>query len=185
MTTATHFTELDLAGQDDAERLLSSLHEDRVADHLLGDQPAPSPAQIAVTLRALADFPLSIRILPFSSRRHRSGDKVTGVSFYLADFADHLAHHDVRTPYQPGFWILGEPVTHRLLRLAASLPVDAGSARPSAQQSAATLLALADPQTLELPRRLVAVAGDGDLPWNGSTGIGLFFRQLADRVVGR
>ncbi len=187
MTVAPHPHELDLAAQDHAERLMSALHDGRVADRLLGGQPAPSREQVALTLRALSDFPLCIRILPLSSRRHRPGDRVTGVAHYLAGFADHLAHNDVRTPYDPRYWVLGEPVTHRLLRLVstrgAGEDLTDGTPQPTAQQSAATLLALADTQAVELPRRLVEVAGDGDLPWNGATGIGLFLRQLADHVA--
>lgn len=167
-----------------AERLLSALHTDQVAD-LLAGEPVPSAGAVALTLRALADFPLCIRILPLSARRHRGGDRATGISDYLARFADHLAHHGVRTPYDPGYWVLGEPVTDRLLRVVANAPTEPGStdARPTARQSAATLLVLADVQSLDLPRRMVEVAGDGDLPWNGATGIGLFLRELADRVA--
>ncbi|WP_324649966.1 hypothetical protein [Georgenia sp. H159] len=182
MTAAPILHETHVATQDHAERLLSALHHDDVARHLLGDQAAPTPRQVATTLRALADFPLCIRILPQSPRRHRAGDTVSGLAFYLADFADHLAHHDVRTPYDPRYWILGEPVTLRLLRLVSTGTAVDDAARPTAQQSAATLLALADTQAMELPRRIVEVAGDGDLPWNGATGIGQFFRELADLV---
>lgn len=181
MTAATYLHDIDFAAQHHAERILAALREDRVADHLLAGQTAPTPGQVARTLRALADFPLCIRILPLSARRYRSGSRVDGLSRYLADFADHLAHHEVRTPYGPGFWVLREPVTHRLLRLSAGTDT-ADTDRPTARQSAATLLALADTQTLELPRRMVELAGDGDLPWNGATGLGLFFRHLADRV---
>ncbi len=180
VTTTSTLHTAPLAGEAHAERLLSALYADDVARHLLGDQPAPTPAQVATTLRALADFPLCVRILPMSERRHRSGDRVSVVAFYLADFADHLAHRAVRTPYNPEFWVLGAPVTDRLQRLVAS----AGEQEsPTAQQSAATLLALADTREMELPRRIVEVAGDGDLPWNGSTGIGRFLRELADLVA--
>ncbi|WP_454086190.1 hypothetical protein [Georgenia sp. Marseille-Q6866] len=179
MTAAPVLHQPHLATQNHAERLLSALHRDDVARHLLGEQAAPTPRQVASTLRALADFPLCLRILPQSTRRHRAGDKVSGLALYLEGFADHLAHHEVRTPYDPRYWILGEPVTLRLLRLvSAGTALD--GARPTAEQSAATLLALSDTQALELPRRMVEVAGDGDLPWNGATGIGQFFRELAD-----
>ena len=181
MTAAPFLHESRLASADDAERMLAALHRDDVARHLLGDQAAPTPQQVADTLRALADFPLCLRILPQSSRRHRSGDQVSGLALYLEGFADHLAHHEARTPYDPRYWILGEPVTVRLLRLV-STAVSGAADRPTAQQSAATLLALADTQAMKLPRRMVEVAGDGDLPWNGATGIGTFFRELADLV---
>lgn len=181
MTAAPLLHEPLLASRADAERVLSALHDGDVARHLLGDQSAPTPAQVAATLRALADFPLCLRILPQGSRRHRGGDKVSGLATYLEGFADHLAHHEVRTPYDPRYWVLGEPVTVRLLRLVSTAAVLDG-ARPTAQQCAATLLALADTQTMELPRRMVEVAGDGDLPWNGATGIGRFLRDLADLV---
>lgn len=184
MPAATQFPEAHLAAQHDADRVLSALHTDRVADHLLAGRPAPGPRQTAVTLRALSDFPLCIRILPLSDRRHRGGDRVTGVSHYLARFADHLAHRDVRKTYEPEYWILGEPVTERLLRIVAKSD-PAPEDRPTSRQVAAVLLALADTEALELPRRLVEVAGDGDLPWNGATGIGRFLRSLADRVAAR
>lgn len=177
MTAAPLLHEPLLASRTDAERVLAALHDD-AARHLLGDQPAPTPGQVAVTLRALADFPLCLRVLPQGSRRHRGGDQVSGLTSYLEGFAGHLAHHEVRTPYDPRYWILGEPVTERLLRLTAH----DGAARPTAQQCAATLLSLADTQAMELPRRMVEVAGDGDLPWNGATGIGRFLRELADLV---
>lgn len=180
MTAAPLLHESQLASRDDAERLLAALHRDDVARHLLGHQAAPTPQQVAATLRALADFPLCLRILPQGLRRHRSGDQVSGLASYLEGFADHLAHHEVRTPYDPRYWILGEPVTVRLLRLVTT--ASGAADRPTAQQSAATLLALADAQAMELPRRMVEVAGDGDLPWNGATGIGTFFRELADLV---
>lgn len=179
MTAAPLLHEPHLASRDHAERVLAALHRDDVARHLLGDQPAPTPRQVATTLRALADFPLCIRILPQRPRRSRGGDKVSGLAAYLEGFADLLAHDEVRTPYDPRYWILGEPVTVRLLRLVTT---GDGAARPTAQQSAAALLALADTQTMALPRRVVEVAGDGDLPWNGATGIGRFFRELADLV---
>ena len=187
MTASTHLHELDLAAQVQAERLLSALHQKGVADHLLGDQPAPTASQVALTLRALADFSLCIRILPRSARRFRSGDPVTGLGRYLAGFAEHLAHHGTRMPYDPRYWVLGEPVTDRLMRAIDTSPTGidlAGSdTRPSPQQTAATLLALADLPELELPRRMVDVAGDPDLPWTGATGLGLYFWHLADHVV--
>ncbi|WP_152190653.1 hypothetical protein [Georgenia satyanarayanai] len=178
MTTAPVLSHL--ASRDHAERVLSALHRDDVT-RLLGGQAAPTPPQVATTLRALADFPLCLRILPQGARRQRGGDPATGLASYLAGFADHLAHHELRTPYDPRYWILGEPVTVRLQRLLSTGVVLDG-ARPTPQQSAATLLALADTRALELPRRMVEVAGDGDLPWNGATGIGRFFRDLADLV---
>ena len=177
MTAAPVLHEPRLASHEHAEQLLSALYRDDVARHLLGEQPAPTPRQVASTLRALADFPLCLRILPQSARRQRSGDPVSGLASYLEGFADHLAHHELRTPYDPRYWILGEPVTVRLLRLVAG-----AADRPTAQQSAATLLALSDTQAMELPRRMVEVAGDGDLPWNGATGIGTFLRELADLI---
>ncbi|MBD8063418.1 hypothetical protein [Oceanitalea stevensii] len=181
MTAAPVLHEPRLASHEHAEQLLSALYRDDVARHLLGEQPAPTPRQVASTLRALADFPLCLRILPQSARRQRSGDPVSGLASYLEGFADHLAHHELRTPYDPRYWILGEPVTVRLLRLV-STGVSLDGDRPTPQQSAATLLALADTQARELPRRMVEVAGDGDLPWNGATGIGQYFRELADLV---
>ncbi|MCM3661352.1 hypothetical protein M3148_10195 [Georgenia satyanarayanai] len=182
MTAASLLHEPHLSSRDHAERVLAALHRDDVARHLLGDQPAPTARQVATTLRALADFPLCLRILPQGSRRDRNGDQASGLALYLEGFADQLAHHRASTPYDPRYWILGEPVTVRLLRLVSTATALDAAARPSAQQIAATLLTLADTHGLELPRRMVEVAGDGDLPWNGATGIGAFFRELADLV---
>ncbi len=179
MPAATRPAATDRAVRQDAHRVLSALHAG-VADHRLAGRPAPGRDQVAVVLRALSTFPLCIRILPQSDRRRRSGDAAAGVSRYLAGFADHLAHHGERTTYDPEYWILGEPVTDRLLRLVSGTPADT---RPTDRQVAAVLLALADTRERAVPRRSVEVAGDGDLPWNGATGIGTFFQDLADHVL--
>lgn len=182
MFTSTPQHEVDFAVEADAHRLLTSLYQDRVADHLLDGQEAPTPQQVTLTLRALADFPLCMRVLPLAGYR-RLGDEVTGVSTYLWGFAEHLARFDVRIPYDPRYWILDAPVTDRLVRKVAALAGTAPSDLPSVRQSAATLLALADPGAMELPRRMVEIAGDGDLPWNGATGIGRWLLRLAESIA--
>lgn len=187
MTTPTHVHELDLATREHASRLLAALHQQGVADHLLAGQPTPTANQIALTLRALSDFSLCIRILPRSARRYRSGDPVVGLAQYLAGFADHLALHGSRMPYDPRYWVLGEPVTDRLMRAIDTSPTGidlvGSDTRPTAQQSAATLLALADLPDMELPARMVEVSGSLELPWTGATSLGLYFWHLADHVV--
>lgn len=179
-TTAPH--DLTLGVEDDARRIRSLLYDDRVGHRLLAGEPVPTDEQVALTLRALADFPLCMRILPLAGYR-RLGDEVTGVSRYLAGFAAYLARSDERMTYDPRYWILGAPVTTRLMRALAATARTTPAHLPSVRQCATVLLALADTGAGELPRRIVQIAGDGDLPWNGATGIGRWFGRLADTIA--
>lgn len=170
---ASHDLDVDVTA--DAQHLLENLHRRPPADGSV-----PSRQQIALTLRALSDFPLCMRILPQSGYR-RLGQPAAGVARYLAGFASHLERLGQQRTYDPQYWILGAPVTDRLW---AKITEQAGGATPAptARQAATVLLALADTEHRSLPARVVEVAGDGDLPWNGATGIGLWLRRLAEII---